>query len=191
MPPLDGQVILEMHSLLALQVVTRLQNQISSKGEALVPRALTDVERITLMQFVNLVLTAFTAEWKQIYPKVDVDFGALADSVAKLPRTYLKGTALLADIELQIDGNAVGNLRFCYPPDLLYAIQSIPVLPAKSGHDATAPSPQPVSASPPDNTKLLTAIEDLLETYVQRIEQRLSLLEEKVDALSKKRRGRR
>ena len=192
MPPLDGQLILEIQLPLAHQVVAKLLNSPLSKEKAASPPALTTAERVVLMQFVNLVLTAFTAEWKRIYPQVDTRFGALEDSAANLPKSYPNGTALLAEIELAMDVSTREKLRLCYPPDLLYAIQALPASPAKSDDKVRRSPIQPSSTSRSmSHAELLTAIEDLLEIYTHRIEGHLNQLEDKVDALSRKRGWRR
>ena len=184
MPPLEGHFILRIQPSLALHVTAKLLNYTLSKDEIAAPRALTHIEKITLMQFVNLILTTFTAEWRQVYPQVEVQFKTIADSVAKLPSSYLKGTALLTDIELVMDGQAHGVLRFCYPPDLVDSIQKASAPLAKST-DQTSPSSESISP------ELITAIDDLLQIYTQRIEERLDGLEKKIDLLSKRRGWRR
>ena len=190
MRPLEGQLILEISPSVALQIVAQLLNYTVSKEEVATPRPLTSVERAILMQLVNLVLAAFAVEWKQVYPQVDIQFSALEDSPAKLSKAYPNGTALLADIEVEIDQRVQGNLRFCYPPELLRAIQSAPVSPPTSpAKNSVEAMPSPVSK--PDVPELLSAIEDLFELYTHRVEQHLEMLEGKIDALSKKRGGRR
>ena len=184
MPPLAGQIILRIQPSLALHVTAKLLNYTLSEDEINAPRALTHIEKITLMQFVNLILMTFTAEWRQVYPQVEVQFKTIADSAAKLPNSQVKGTALLADIELIMGEITLGVFHFCYPPDLVDSIQK-----------ASAPLPKSVDQIAPSsestNPELIAAIDDLLQIYTQRIEERLDGLEQKMDLLSKKRGWRR
>ena len=165
----QSQIVFGIPNGSGLNIAAQLLDYPLTETEVEAARPLGQDEKVSLMQFVDLLNVDLEKQWKLVVSSTRITFQSIVDQVAEFSKYFKDEMGIL--VVLEISQNAsLGKLMIYYPPDALTSIKPDEKL-----------VELPLNADP----EMLAVVESVAHKYFQQIMQRLDRLEEQVEILSK------